>query len=493
MVASIPVVCSLGETARLTGMPPRALSRLLRAGQLPLVPVPGLIRSTRFFGTSVAALLEGRAGVSLDELRKLAGVRDSGLYPTPRRWQDPNRLNRNRAGREPISMANRELPRGIQRIETRTNRTLQPGEERRVSWSYRANVRVGKRLWQKTYPNDTPLKTIKTDREVARRKLEDEARTEAALGPREGTIAKDIQTYLELKREMPSYDDREREISMWKTRFGHRARNDVKPQELAKQIAEWEGEKRTDGERRYSPTTINHWRAALSDFYTRLNGRSGYNPLRDVPKLQEPDAIDRAQPMPLIRRILAQMETNGREFAERVARNGKVRAAGRHDGPQFGMLSAMRAKILAYTGMRAGELMTLAATDLRLDGNEPVVLVRTGKGGKNRRVPLTSEAVAAFKAFRKANAFGEFSESSFGKSVRAACARLTDDDGEPIPAIRPHDFRHSFATWLVNEGGVSLKTAKEMLGHRNIKTTERYIRASEDDARRALKRLEAIA
>jgi site-specific recombinase XerD len=53
-------------------------------------------------------------------------------------------------------------------------------------------------------------------------------------------------------------------------------------------------------------------------------------------------------------------------------------------------------------------------------------------------------------------------------------------------------MRHTFASWLVNEGGVTLKTAQKMLGHRNIQTTVRYVREDEAKARQALNRLESV-
>ena len=109
--------------------------------------------------------------------------------------------------------------------------------------------------------------------------------------------------------------------------------------------------------------------------------------------------------------------------------------------------------------MRAWELMNLVATDVRLDEPSPVVSIRSLKGGKNRRVPLNADAVDAFRAFRKVDAFGEFSVSSLRKALHAACGRVQDENDRPLAPIHPHVLRHSFASWLVNDGGVSLKTA----------------------------------
>ena len=46
--------------------------------------------------------------------------------------------------------------------------------------------------------------------------------------------------------------------------------------------------------------------------------------------------------------------------------------------------------------------------------------------------------------------------------------------------IRARDLRHTFASWLVNEGKASLKTAQKLLGHRKIATTTRCVREDEN-------------
>jgi integrase/recombinase XerC len=80
--------------------------------------------------------------------------------------------------------------------------------------------------------------------------------------------------------------------------------------------------------------------------------------------------------------------------------------------------------------------------------------------------------------------FGKpFSSASLRQRLHLACQKLR------VPAIHPHVLRHTFASWLVNEGGVSLKTAQRMLGHRSIQTTTRYVRDDEKSARAAMARL----
>jgi integrase len=132
-------------------------------------------------------------------------------------------------------------------------------------------------------------------------------------------------------------------------------------EDIAAQLNEWAGE-REEGRPKYSPITINHRRTALSNLYRTLGGRACYNPVRDVPRLAEPDEVDRAIPMTDVRLILAQMEKNAEQWGPKA---------------QSVSLSYLRASVLAFTGMRAGELKNIVATDVRLDGPFPVVSIRT--------------------------------------------------------------------------------------------------------------------
>jgi hypothetical protein len=63
----------------------------------------------------------------------------------------------------------------------------------------------------------------------------------------------------------------------------------------------------------------------------------------------------------------------------------------------------------------------------------------------------------AFTKLGELGAYGDYSTASPRKSLLVACKALK------VPPIHPHVLRHSFASWLVNEGKGSLKTAQKML------------------------------
>jgi integrase len=315
-----------------------------------------------------------------------------------------------------------------------------------------AYVKVGKEQRTKLFPPNTDPDLIAIWRAEQRLELK-------KAGPEKGTLGADAEEYLKLRSTMPSIADRTREIGAWLSRFGNRSRQSIEHTEIAAQANEWLAAGK-------AASTVKHRLNALSNLYRVLDGKLGRNPLRDVSQPVEPDAEDRAIPMSLARAIIAQIQADSK--------------------------SAIRAQILLNTGMRCGELGRLVSTDVRLDGPEPSVNIRTLKGGKNRRVPLNASAIAAFRIYRQRDLWGQFSASSLRHSLHRACAKVKDEDDKPAAPIHPHVLRHTFASWLVNEGRVSLKTAQRMLGHRKIQTTVRYVREDEQQARQALKQLDAV-
>lgn len=140
---------------------------------------------------------------------------------------------------------------------------------------------------------------------------------------------------------------------------------------------------------------------------------------------------------------------------------------------------------MAYgCGLRVSELCNLEFS--RLDIAARVALI-TGKGDKERLVPMSDAAVEALneyvreeRALRRVKA-GE--ENIVFLSVRGTrltrqmvfifLRRLAEAAGIG-KTISPHTLRHSFATHLL-EGGANLRAIQQMLGHESIATTEIYL------------------
>lgn len=134
-------------------------------------------------------------------------------------------------------------------------------------------------------------------------------------------------------------------------------------------------------------------------------------------------------------------------------------------------------------GLRVSELVNLRLSCLFLD----VGFIRvTGKGDKERLVPIGSDAIKFITLYRetvRVNVPVKKGEEDMlflnrnGKRLSRVMIFLIIKELAKKAGIRknisPHTFRHSFATHLV-EGGADLRAVQEMLGHESITTTEIY-------------------
>jgi integrase len=127
------------------------------------------------------------------------------------------------------------------------------------------------------------------------------------------------------------------------------------------------------------------------------------------------------------------------------------------------------------TGMRVSEIFGLKWSDL-LFKEELIAVGAKLKGGKFRYVPLTSQLAAELKRYPAE--LGEdriFPPEREAKTARQRVDKSFDTLLElaRIKDFRFHDLRHTFASWYMMHGGDLYELAK-ILGHANIKMTERY-------------------
>jgi len=124
------------------------------------------------------------------------------------------------------------------------------------------------------------------------------------------------------------------------------------------------------------------------------------------------------------------------------------------------------------TGLRAGELASLKVGDLHLDGADPVLLVRGGKGGKDRAVPLVPYLTDKLKSF---TAGKDPTASVFGlvrKSISMHIKNWAVKAG--VPHIHAHSMRHYAGTTLAQRGA-NPRIIQSILGHESLDVTMRYL------------------
>ena len=153
-------------------------------------------------------------------------------------------------------------------------------------------------------------------------------------------------------------------------------------------------------------------------------------------------------------------------------------------------------EVLYGSGIRISELVALDVDDVDLE--ERTVWVRSGKGGKDRRVPLgklACEAVASYLVSSRPELAGRgrggtthgalWLNARGGRLTRQACWKALRAHAARAGLggkVSPHTLRHSFATHLL-EGGADVRVVQELLGHASLATTQVYTMVSDGHLR----------
>jgi integrase/recombinase XerD len=177
-------------------------------------------------------------------------------------------------------------------------------------------------------------------------------------------------------------------------------------------------------------------------------------------------------------------------------------ATGSGDGPGGAAQLRDRAllELLYGTGARISEAVGLDVDDLGLQAPAAAtgsLLRLTGKGGKDRIVPLGSYARRSLEAYlvrgrpvlaaaaRRVSASpavflnargGRLTRQGAWGVLKAAAGRAG------MPPVSPHTLRHSFATHLL-DGGADVRVVQELLGHASVTTTQVYTLVTVDKLR----------
>ena len=142
-------------------------------------------------------------------------------------------------------------------------------------------------------------------------------------------------------------------------------------------------------------------------------------------------------------------------------------------------------ELLYACGLRVSELVNISLSDINL---QSLFLKCTGKGSKQRIIPLGHKAAEAVRNYLKERDYivkvnkiqtdNLFLNENGTKITRQEVYKFIHRLGKDINRdISPHTIRHTFATHLL-ENGADLRVVQELLGHSNVATTQLYTHVS---------------
>jgi site-specific recombinase XerD len=234
----------------------------------------------------------------------------------------------------------------------------------------------------------------------------------------------------------------------------------------------------------YSAKSVNQDLRAFQAVLRFLQGR-GFpvsQVLLHLPGLKEADALPR---------FLTDEQVNKlRAYFER-----QVEVASTPVQERNALLDRAAFYLLWHGGLRLGELEELCLGDLNIAQRQ--LMVRQGKGRKDRAVYLTDGAVAALTAYLAVQGSGQ-TDHVFLFRHRPLCKDFVRGRikaaGERVGVkVTPHQLRHTYATQLLN-AGCRITTLQALLGHERLQTTLTYARVHDrtvaDDYYKAMQRIE---
>ncbi len=235
------------------------------------------------------------------------------------------------------------------------------------------------------------------------------------------------------------------------------------------------------------PKTINRRLAALASFADWAR-QAGYlkeaNPAIGVIKVSQaplaPRWLDHKQQAALLRAV-------DNEVAKAIKRYPRLQVA------------HLRDKSIVYlllnAGLRVKEVVGLHLNDVQITERKGTVIIRQGKGGKRREIPLNAKAREALEAYldmrpdvqTKSFFINQSNEGILEKTVQRAVKRFAKAAG--MGELSAHMLRHTFAKSLIDKG-VTIEKVAALLGHSDLSTTQIYTTPGERDLEEAVEKLE---
>lgn len=224
-------------------------------------------------------------------------------------------------------------------------------------------------------------------------------------------------------------------------------------------------------ERQQSVATVNRNLVSLRRFFGWLkdNGHVRSSPVEGVKELRRQEATPKSLDRSSIRKLLREAEARS-----------DVRAV-------------CIFSLLLYCGLRVSELVALESRDLELSERSGWLIVRNGKGNKQRRVPVPLPARKGIEAYMQTM---QASPSPFifvgergpltTRGVRALFVKYSAITGVHV---HPHLLRHCFGRQFLEANQNDLVALAALMGHESLDTTRRYVQRTPEQLASAAERM----
>jgi len=149
--------------------------------------------------------------------------------------------------------------------------------------------------------------------------------------------------------------------------------------------------------------------------------------------------------------------------------------------------------ILFYLGLRNNELRLLRIEDIDFESFN--IKVVQGKGKKDRYIPIPKQLIPILQTWIGDKETGwvitgrQKQGTISNRHIRRIITEIAYNSGIRKPEeVHPHTLRHSYATFIINNGG-NIEEVKELLGHSNISTTQVYTHLSTKKLKETINRI----
>jgi site-specific recombinase XerD len=220
------------------------------------------------------------------------------------------------------------------------------------------------------------------------------------------------------------------------------------------------------------PATVNRRLAALKKFFLWAKGRKliADSPTESVKGVSQAPRAPRSLEKRDIDRLIRMTE-----------RHGSKR--------DLAVISTLR-----HTGVRVSELCSLTLDDIDISDRKGTLVVRSGKGGKYRVLPLNVDARKAITDYlevRSETGTSHLFVSQRGEGLKPRGAELLVAKYARLAGLEdvtPHTLRHSFGKHTL-DSGANLVAVAALLGHQRLETTAIYTTPSQRDLEKAVDKL----